>query len=197
MDLFDWFTGHKPATAPTPVVSAFDDAFDDAFKLTIENEGGYSNKKKDKGGPTNFGVTQATYDVYRVRNGKPKQAVSLVTLDEAKDVYRTLFWNNLQMDQFPHDLALCLFDAAINHRPSVWCKLLQRTVGAHDDGILGPDTQMALHKALESKGEKDVIREYLDHRWDFYDDIVEADPSQLVWLNGWHNRVDHLRKVLT
>ena len=39
--------------------------FEKAMKFVFSIEGGYSDKKNDRGGKTNYGVTQTTYDEYR------------------------------------------------------------------------------------------------------------------------------------
>lgn len=39
-----------------------DEEFEIILKLVLEHEGGKSNHPNDKGGKTNFGITQKSYD---------------------------------------------------------------------------------------------------------------------------------------
>ena len=49
--------------------------FDRSLPLVLANEGGYVNHPADRGGATNKGVTQASFDVYRGTLGKPRDDV--------------------------------------------------------------------------------------------------------------------------
>lgn len=173
-----------PATTP----------FEAALALTTSKsiEGGFANEPGDKGGPTNHGVTQRTYDLYRDKIGQFRRDVRMIEEREVRDVYLTLFWIPNRLDRFTRKLAMCCFDACINHRPNVWAKLLQRAVGVADDGRVGPITM----KAVQAQAESDVIKRFLDERRRFYYAIVAEDPSQSKFLNGWLNRVARLRAAL-
>ena len=54
--------------------------WDSAFDLLMINEGGYVNNKHDKGGKTNYGVTQATFNAWNKLKGRPLRAVSYTHL---------------------------------------------------------------------------------------------------------------------
>lgn len=43
--------------------------FEKALEFLFPSEGGYVNNKKDRGGPTNMGITQTTLNSYRKRKG--------------------------------------------------------------------------------------------------------------------------------
>ena len=59
--------------------------FEKAMKFVFEMEGGYSNRKDDRGGKTNMGVTQKNYDAYRTTKKLPLQDVRNITQQEAKN----------------------------------------------------------------------------------------------------------------
>ena len=48
-----------------------DDFFEKFLEMLFGLEGGYSNRKADLGGPTNYGITQDTFDSWRKKNNRP------------------------------------------------------------------------------------------------------------------------------
>jgi lysozyme family protein len=70
-------------------------------------------------------------------------------------------------------------------------KLLQKTLGVKEDGIIGPITL----SVLETAGE--ISQRYIDNRENFYIQLVQNKPSQKVFLDGWLNRVNDLRKYIS
>ena len=74
---------------------------------------------------------------------------------------------------------------------------MDHRIGIADDGVIGPNTLGWLNKALHEGTEGDLIEMILDRREDFYDEIVDYDNSQLVFLNGWKNRISKLRAEVT
>lgn len=47
--------------------------------------------------------------------------------------------------------------------------------------------------AVADAGHAEVVESILAQRHDFYHDIVERNPSQVVFLNGWLNRLLRVR----
>lgn len=157
-------------------------------------EGGYSNHKADRGGATNFGVTQAVYDAYRSKRGRAKQSVAMIAYDEVSEIYRNSYWRPVFGDVLPNGVDLVVFDAAVNHGVVQASKFLQRALGVSDDGIVGQETVSAAHKDDISGMTQHVIADILDQRRDFYERLAEKDASQKVFLKGWLNRVAKLAK---
>jgi len=118
-------------------VSAFEDFVKDVLMRT---EGGYSDDPDDRGGATDFGVTQSTYDDYRDHHKLPRQPVKLINELEAWDVYKH-FWSMgaNALEEWP-SMAIQYFDACINCGPGNAARLLQQALGLTDDGIFGPYT---------------------------------------------------------
>ena len=69
--------------------------------LRMEGGGQYTNKPTDRGGATRWGVTHKTLALARgVESVTPEEVMDL-TEEEAKQVYRTLFWNAINGDKLP------------------------------------------------------------------------------------------------
>ena len=168
-------------------------AFEEALRLTLGFEGGLSSDPLDKGGLTNFGVTQHAYDRFRRRNNLNSRPVTLISGLEVMSIYRSDYWLTAHCDDLPDKLAMCVFDAAVNHGPGKAIRLLQRALNVPVDGLFGPRTK----KALDIADELTTIGRFLDLRQDFYDEIIEHDPSQVRFKRGWANRVIALREALT
>lgn len=163
--------------------------FNDCLTFTLQQEGGYSNNPADHGGATQYGVTQGTYDHYRVSNGYPQQPVSNISFSEASAIYLADYWQPTGCDQLPVPVDLCVFDTAVNCGPSRAIKMLQAAVGVAQDGIIGPATVSATGGMASIA----VATQYCDEREQYYRDLVAQQPSQGQFLNGWLNRVNALR----
>lgn len=92
----------------------YDDNFEKVIEYLFESEKGYVNHKRDRGGPTNLGVTQTTYDDWRKQKGLPKQDVKNITKNEAKQLYYEEFWKGTGASEV-EDLreAYLLFDTSV------------------------------------------------------------------------------------
>jgi lysozyme family protein len=92
----------------------------------------------------------------------------------------------------PDPIALIHFDSCVNTGLKQAAKFLQRSVGVLVDGVIGPAT-LAKIKNSDTKA---VVGLYLIQRINFYDYLVEKNPTQSVFLKGWLNRVDALRAFI-
>jgi len=157
-------------------------------------EGGYSDHKSDKGGATNRGVTQRTYDAWRAEHGLPSAPVSGIWADEVDAIYRDLFWNPCRCDKLPDPLDLLVFDSAVQHSPRRAVMWLQRVAGVTQDGACGPKTIAAVRALADAIKTPHMVEEYLAIREAFYAQIIANDPTQAVFRRGWVNRMKSLNK---
>ena len=166
---------------------AFQDSL--AFILRPDVEGGYVNDPDDKGHGTNFGVTQAVYDAYRAEKNLPKQDVKIISNEEVSDIYLTEYWNPSHAGSAQHPLDTVIFDCSVNSGVGRAIKTLQQALGLTVDGLFGPNTL----KAVQSCDAHVTSEKFLDIRCKFYDAIDVANPSQLKFEKGWHNRIQTLK----
>lgn len=89
-------------------------------------------------------------------------------------------------------MAVAHFDAAVNHGVKRAVILLQRAVGATDDGDFGPATLRQVQLVAPAM----TPAQFLAPRRRFFADIVKNNPPQAVFSKGWNNRVNDLEKYL-
>lgn len=82
--------------------------FDAAFAIVVGIEGGYVNDPADPGGETRFGISKRQY---------PQIDIASLTLDQAKALYLRDYWSVCRCDELPWDMALAVFDCAVNQGP--------------------------------------------------------------------------------
>lgn len=170
--------------------------FDTALKFVLRNEGGYVNHDLDRGGATNYGITHKTLRKYR---NKPVTIddIKNLTMDEVKDIYRTMYWDTLYLDSVDVKLSTLVFDQAVNRGPKSACKQLQRILKVKADGSIGKISHTALTNYLDSYGS--VLKlgmEYIKESQTFYVTLVKRRPNQIAFLHGWMNRTHEMMDVL-
>ena len=116
-------------------------SFEQAVAMVLRHEGGYVNDSRDPGGETRFGISKRAY---------PNVDILHLTEDEAKAIYRRDYWNTLRPDELPQELAICLFDAAVNMGRDKAVRLLQRACGVAQDGVIGGNTIAAANRLPEA-----------------------------------------------
>jgi lysozyme family protein len=162
--------------------------FEEAFKHIIEVEGSsYTNRKVDRGGPTKYGISQRVYSEYKGYHTEPSD-VKNMTMMEAREIYRTFFWEPMKVERLDTPLAISAFNIGVNRGWKTGVMTLQRALGVVDDGDLGPVTRDAAARIGSSKAIVLLVREVMSS----YVRIAQDDPSQLANLMGWKNRAFHL-----
>ncbi len=162
-------------------------AFYQALDFTLGVEGGYVDHPDDPGGATKWGITQKTYDRWRKQNHLPLQAVKLMVRNDMEDIYFAYYWAEGNCELMPSTaIKMAHFDAVVNHGVRRGAKLLQKSVNAKPDGIIGPKTIAATAMG----GFEDNL---LWERAIFY---VRISPSPPVFLKGWMRRLFKLRAAI-
>jgi len=175
--------------------------FDRALEFVMQQECPGGNRRKsyvddpdDRGGATNQGITQAVYDAWQKEHGLPSKPVRHITDREVDAIYKRNYWEGGLCYLLPDLVALAHFDACVNHGVGRACKLLQASVGAKQDGIIGPVT-LGTVNALEANL---VVLRYIVERMWFYRQIAKNDSSQTKFLVGpWLLRLHNLYEEVT
>lgn len=147
----------------------------------LEFEGGYVDHPRDPGGATNRGITHKTLADWR---GRPvsKAEVAALSVKEAGQIYKALYWDKVRGDELPSGVDLVAFDAAVNSGPSRSIKWLQSAVKVRQDGRLGPQTMAA----IAEKDPRAIIDAALNARRVFLRSLSTWD----AFGRGWARRLD-------
>lgn len=167
-------------------------------------EGGYSNRKHDGGGPTNFGITGRVLRAWRRDKGGfvPRTAAEIeiaikhLTKSEAKEIYLNRFIERPRYGDIADEMLKHLvIDMGIlhgRHRTSRW---LQRIIKVKVDGIVGSKTLAAINMKDELET-REVYKRLLARRYRGFAEFTKFDPNQLVNLVGWTNRANLFLSLL-
>lgn len=125
--------------------------WDGPISRVLAREGGWSDRAEDKGGPTNRGITLATYSSWLNRPAT-KDELKALTENEARMIYLQRYVKDTGLELLGSEaLQEALFDWVVNSGPSSPFKALQRELGVVADGVLGPDTVQA---SMTKSGER-------------------------------------------
>ncbi len=141
---------------------------------------GYVNDPLDPGGETKFGVA---------KNANPDLDITNLDWQGAKSVYYNRYWIPGSCGQLPPRIAVLHFDGCVNHGIGRANKFLQGSVGATQDGVVGPQTLNAIFNSDEFA----ICNAICDLRAQFYQSIVDRKPDQARFLGGWLRRVEEMR----
>ena len=157
-------------------------------------EGGLSLDKADTGNwidgeliGSKYGVTGAALAKHRgVSAGSisAKQMADL-TIDEAVAIGKELYYDAPGFGRLPWNrVTASIVDFGWGAGPVQAIKIMQRMIGAGDDGKIGPETIRKYGDWLEaSKAEQ-----WAERRNAFYDLIIKNRPANAKFRNGWRNR---------
>lgn len=165
-------------------------AFELGLGFVLQKEAGFVDDPDDEGGATNKGVTQAVYDQYRKNRGLAARSVAEIEDHEVEEIYRVQYWYDL--GDGLRKVSIALFDTAVNSGRFQANNLLQRAVGAAEDGIIGIGTMQAIRSAPEIA----VVERFLAVRRVFYKELVDLKPVRQKFFQGWINRVNDLEQFL-
>ena len=164
----------------------------------IEREGGFVDHPADRGGATNFGITEAVARAHGY--GGP---MSLLPRDQASAIYTRLYWLRPRFSEVARRtprIAAELFDTGANMGPGVAATFLQRSLTALNrnakdypdlvpDGRVGPATLAALDRFLDVRGatagETVLLKALEALQGERYLRLAEKRPANEAFLYGW------------
>ena len=164
----------------------------------IEREGGFVDHPADRGGATNFGITEAVARAHGY--GGP---MSLLPRDQASAIYTRLYWLRPRFSEVARRaprIAAELFDTGANMGPGVAATFLQRSLTALNrnakdypdlvpDGRVGSATLEALDRFLDVRGatagETVLLKALEALQGERYLRLAEKRPANEAFLYGW------------
>ena len=160
--------------------------FDQAFKVVVGHEGGFTDDPRDPGNwtggatgqgalrGTRWGISAASY---------PTLDIARLTLEDARAIYRRDYWDRVSGDHLPPPLALLVFDAAVNNGVGRAVRWLQGALGTASDGAVGPVTLAAV-EAQAGRGAP-LCAEFQARRLSF----MAGLPTWRLFGTGWSRRL--------
>ena len=152
-----------------------EDPFRTALAFTLKFEGGLVDNPDDPGGLTNFGISQRSY---------PGEDIRGLTRKRVEQIYRQDFWDTLEGDKLPPEVAFVLFDYAVHAGVSRSIRDLQVIVHTPSDGIMGPAT----HHAMSFYSVPYIVTELLLARGRLMVRLGRR-KKYLPFLAGWVDRL--------
>ncbi len=163
----------------------------------IAREGGYSNHPADRGGPTNWGITQAV-----ARDNGFVGDMRALPRATAVAIYRRIYWDRpgyAFVAEMAPSVAAELFDTAVNMGVGTATGFLQRALNALNrnqrdypdltlDRAIGARTLGALRafRALRGKaGEAVLLKAIEAMQGERYIALAENRPANEAFLYGW------------
>ncbi|SNS57263.1 MULTISPECIES: glycosyl hydrolase 108 family protein [unclassified Azospirillum] len=175
--------------------------FEELVKNIFEKEAGYSNHEYDKGGETNYGITERTLKSYQIMHGGMGKDGSFVepknlSRDQAKEIYRNEFFYGQRVNEISDlGVASALIDSFVLHGPKYGWQLFQKSANAIDkennlveDGNGGSKTILKINKIPQNQISNLLEQNYTD-RLDFVSKNAENNKKQKVFEKGWINRL--------
>lgn len=178
--------------------------FDEAFKITERNEGGYANNPADNGGETYAGVARkfwpnwSGWGIIDAAKKINKSAKHINQYAKANGIdahvgkfYKTNFWDANKLDLFnDQQLANNVYDFGVNSGVIKAAKVLQQALKIKDDGIVGNQTIAAVN----ASNVKDLHNTYNGARIEFYNRIAQ-NPGQSQFLRSWLSRIKPYKNI--
>lgn len=144
--------------------------FKTALTFVLKWEGGYVNNPNDKGGATNKGITQNTYNAWLKSLGRTARDVRYITQDEVEQIFYKNYWLKAGCQNMSEKFALLAFDTAVN---------------------MGLARVNQFLRAAQWK----YSEKFIAARRAKYEEFAKYG-NQKIFLKGWLNRLNDLERLI-
>jgi len=186
-------------------------SFLDAYTKTMGHEGVYSFDKDDAGGETYKGISRrfhpswAGWRVIDAAKEKPGFPHSLkdnkILKDKTMMFYKAVFFEPYRGDDMPKELAMEMFDTAVNMGVGRAVKFLQIALNVLnrngklypdmvEDGDYGPTTDRCLQTYMKHDKVSLIVKIINVLQGNHYIEYMKKSPVQEKYARGWFNRVE-------
>lgn len=165
--------------------------FEDFAGKLLRLEGGYVNHPLDRGGPTKYGVILSVWQEYgHDKDGDgdiDAEDIKKLTEDDAHYIAKKIFWDYFLADLIRNrSVAEFIVDWGYNSGRKTVAKIVQRLVNVTIDGVVGPQTITAINCSDQEM----LFNTLKIERKVFLNNIIKRRPDQIVFYDGWMNRVN-------
>lgn len=157
-------------------------------------EGGYCNVPGDSGGPTNKGVTLATWRKYGYDKNEDnvineKDVMLITEYDAIYEIMKPVYWDKWRADEIKsQSIANLLVDWYWNSG-KYGIRIPQIVLGVESDGIVGPKTIAAINNY--KYGEKELFIALWKEREAFIERIAVKQKKK--FKAGWLRRLNGIK----
>ena len=152
--------------------------FLDAFNMLLSLEGDYSNHPSDPGGETKYGISTNSYPGINVKN---------LTINGALDIYFRDYWEAGNLSKVNDPICFYVFDCLVHHGMGGGAKLVQKAIGAKQDGAIGPVTRSMLNSVDSTEFSEAILRERIE---------MFLKLGKREFMVGWLARLVRLEKLI-
>ena len=165
-----------------------DDEFNNIVKdYLIPNEGGYNNDEDDSGGETNMGISKTTHK---------NEDIKKMTRERANAIFYRDFYKINGLNKLPYKIRGFIVDFGVLSSPINAIRMVHKILNLSPKGtIIGKDT-LDKFKNFTHDDYESFLGKYKLEMINYFNKIVENNPSQKKYLKGWINRANraHLAK---
>lgn len=152
------------------------------FETGGDKSGAYTNDPHDSGGETKWGISKKAH---------PHLNIKALTYNQAVDIYKEQYWNDLYDYIKSDSLAFKLFDIGVLSGKSTAVRNLQKAIKdcgylVRVDGQFGPLTLTATNIIDESL----LYEKYIKRLTSWFNLLVIKATKNKRYLKGWLNRVN-------
>ena len=157
-------------------------------------EGGYVKHPFDKGGPTKYGVILSVWKEYgHDKDGDgdiDAEDIKKLTEEDARYIAKKIFWDYFLADHISNEsVAEFIVDWGYNSGRKTVAKIVQRLINVEVDGTVGIQTL----RAINSTDQERLFNLLKIERKVFLNNIIRRKPDQIVFYDGWMNRVNSFK----
>lgn len=163
--------------------------FKKALEFVLKNEGGYVNDPDDPGGETYKGIARNMWPDWAgwaIIDKKHIRSLGIPQLQElVEEFYYIKFWKPVGGDNINNlDVAISIFDFAVNAGIATSVSLAQVVVGVDKDGIAGDNTV----NAINGFDPDHFLAAFTVAKIARYVSIINKRPASRKYLFGWVRR---------
>jgi len=188
--------------------------FKEAFDITMDHEGKYSNDKTDIGGETYYGISRRYHPKWKgwdiidnVKANFPEKDYDKILSNDIElnelvySFYIENYWDRFLGDEIPdQDIANELFDSSVNMGVQRSIGFLQKSLNVLnrnqkdyndivEDGVIGSSTLNTLNKFLKIDNSLLLLKVMNIFQGMHYIDFMTKIPKQEKFARGWFKRV--------
>lgn len=191
-DIIKNHDGPVTIAIPKPPPLPANTRFDKALAYVLINEGGFTDDRRDPGGPTQWGIIKKEYEHWLGRELAPDE-VRKMPFSTAIEIYKKNFWNVIKGDEYDSDAkAIAIMDTAVNKGIGGCMDCIKDSLNNHSLSRFGDDTIQNVNMVSSS---------YFLGR--FSASVLHYNAQRIVkyphmeWARkGWNNRANRLLELI-